>query len=163
MSDIDTQEVVNNSELPCSIKQTYTCEFCGKTLDSRGMYTLHLAKHLRPHRCDICGRGFAKRFTLSSHRKTHSGQKDYQCDLCGQAFTLKSQLSKHNVASHPPDGQECFECGAHFKNSKLLLQHQVYHCRRGVSNVNTDYTEGHVCNNCGKLFNTALELRSHMR
>jgi len=49
----------------------------------------HLKSHSkeRPHKCDICGRGFKTGTSLNNHFNTHTGTKPHHCRKCTSSFT----------------------------------------------------------------------------
>jgi hypothetical protein len=76
----------------------------------------------RPHKCEYCGEGFVKKYSLTVHvRKQHTGEviveiffnfilkcnffgfflkKPYECDECGEAYIQGSQLKNHKIKMH---------------------------------------------------------------
>ena len=146
--------------------QTYWCPFCPQKFHSKGLFTIHTKKHTKPHACDVCSRGFAKKFTMECHRKTHFSQKDHQCDLCGQAFTLRPQLMKHMVENHE-SGFSCDDCAAKFKCENMLKRHRAYYCIAASNNdkgdQNNDGTSLHKCPECNKMLENQWALEQHIK
>ena len=44
--------------------------------------------------CDICRRSFKHKCNLTSHRRTHTGEKPYECEICKKAFISSSSLTR---------------------------------------------------------------------
>jgi KRAB domain-containing zinc finger protein len=51
----------------------------------------------KPYKCDLCGKGFNKKFNLKEHISTHTDDKP---DKCGKGFTENSTLKRHIQKSH---------------------------------------------------------------
>lgn len=155
---------------------TYSCEFCNQVFHSKGMHTIHVKKHTKPHECDVCGRGFAKNFTMQCHRKTHFNQKDHRCAMCGQAFTLRPQLNKHIGEKHGADAQlQCDACGARFLRRNVLERHQAHYCtgrsvdceavpKTGMLPMREEKSPvEHRCTECGEIADSIWALELHVR
>jgi uncharacterized Zn-finger protein len=59
--------------------------------------------------CDLCPRSFAKSRDLTSHKRTHTGEKPYKCDLCPESFAQSSALTRHKRTQHPFANMPDFE------------------------------------------------------
>ena len=44
----------------------------------------------KPYRCEVFGKTFAHRNSLTIHRRVHTGDKPYRCDVCGKTFAISS-------------------------------------------------------------------------
>ncbi|XP_048193698.1 zinc finger protein 786-like [Perognathus longimembris pacificus] len=72
------------------------CSICGKSFRAKADMKTYQLLHggEMPFSCK-CGKGFAKRFKLVEHIRTHIGKKPFQCPKCNKAFHLKTQLVGH--------------------------------------------------------------------
>ena len=52
---------------------------------------------IKPHVCEHCSRAFSRSDHLSSHRRTHTGEKPYVCPMsdCNRRFTRSDELHRH--------------------------------------------------------------------
>ena len=79
------------------------------------------------HECDVCGRKFTAKGSLSLHLRTvHSADgPEYECKVCGWKFTQKGSLSLHTKTVHRFDGRryECEICGRKFTQKGNLSKH----------------------------------------
>ena len=58
-----------------------------------------------PHKCDVCGKAFSEKSSLTKHHRLHTGKKPYKCDVCRKAFSDMDQLAKHDIT---PTGKKSF-------------------------------------------------------
>lgn len=104
--------------------------------------------------CDVCGRGFAEKYTLNRHMLTHTHVKPYSCTKCNMAFSRSDGLAKHMNAGHRRiDAHHCDVCGGTFNSEVSFEQH-----RREYGS-----TLPFVCNLCMLAFSQCCHLNYHMK
>ncbi|XP_037072218.1 zinc finger protein 586-like [Pollicipes pollicipes] len=127
----------------------------------------------KAHACDICGRTYAHRVSMTLHRKVHEGVT--RCTLCGRVCSKVAHLRTHLHRVHKLSGPEvrrlvptrprsvpyqddimfggsvCSVCGRRFQHELSLLHHMKIH--QGLT----------VCLLCGRVNNRVADLRKHLR
>lgn len=94
-----------------------------------------IKKPVSKKQCSLCGKMVVN---LAIHLKIHSGVKSYLCEMCGRTFALKSYLRSHKQLHHPEkEHSKPFSCclcayTAHSKNQ--LVVHERTHTGERVSN-----------------------------
>ncbi len=64
---------------------------------------MHLRDQNKPHRCQVCGRGFARLSNCKDHLATHaSGPDAFRCRRqgCQQEFADRSRRRTHEKSAH---------------------------------------------------------------
>ncbi|OBZ70376.1 Zinc finger protein SNAI2 [Grifola frondosa] len=97
----------SHSQYSCSwgIKDSFgRTSACGYT-SKRHLVKRHIeSKHLqlRPCICDICGKGFAQKSNLETHRNTHTGEAPHKCPYpgCNEHFKDPARRHRHMKVSH---------------------------------------------------------------
>ncbi|XP_036936634.1 zinc finger protein 93-like isoform X2 [Acanthopagrus latus] len=54
----------------------------------------------RPYKCDVCGKGFIKMYSLNAHAQIHTGRKPFVCHICGKAFPKLYSMQRHKKLIH---------------------------------------------------------------
>jgi hypothetical protein len=103
--------------------------------DSEVRGTSRPAKRRVPEKfvCVHCQRVFGKRYNLTSHLKTHDGQREHMCTVCEQDFARRSDLTRHLKTKHAGDKKfACrgqlrdgtpWGCGKSFSRADILSNH----------------------------------------
>ncbi|KAJ2941811.1 hypothetical protein O0L34_g10620 [Tuta absoluta] len=146
-----------DASFQCSVcNKRYTCK---KYLESHMTY-MH-GKQKTGVYCRKCDKWF-KPMSYKSHLKTSSNhisedEKRYTCDHCNKKFIHYNTMKQHILCKHLNIRLfKCPHCPQEYSAKNGLVYHvQRKHERRPV-------TWDHVCEVCGKKFQTGSLLRKHM-
>lgn len=105
------------------------------------------------YECDLCGKTYSKRSNLDSHKRIHTGIKNFTCDQCGKSFSQKGNLAGHLLTHSTSRPFSCAVCDKTFKTLMRLRKHLDVHSGR----------KAHVCQVCGRDFRERGTLRAHVR
>ncbi|XP_061433371.1 zinc finger protein 497-like [Lethenteron reissneri] len=131
-----------------------------------------------PHRCEVCGRCFAQRRALQSHRLAHTAgakqpdrrgacgrcaaaadaaaaaaARPHRCPVCGRAFALAGELKSHARTHTGEKPYPCSVCGRAFSWLSSLKIHRSSHTRERPFR----------CAACGQSFPHRCGLKRHER
>lgn len=78
--------------------------------------------------CDVCQRGFTRRYNLGTHVKTHDKNriKPFACSLCPKTFDRKHDCERHISTVHMGERLfTCAPCNVSFSRRDALHRHQA--------------------------------------
>ncbi len=140
------------------MEKKHKCEFCGKKFARKGEYSSHRRIHTgeKPFICEFCGKTFAHPTTCAGHRRIHTGEKPFICEFCGRRFSRASSRSMHRRTHVKERRYKCEECGKCFRRSTHLTSHKRF--------VHRGYDERPLeCSTCKKRFIGKSSLKVHIR
>ncbi|XP_076989466.1 histone-lysine N-methyltransferase PRDM7 [Tamandua tetradactyla] len=131
------------------------CAEYEQALSVKSALTTHQRTHSgdKPYVCRECGRGFSVNSHLTRHQRTHTGEKPYVCRECGRGFSQKSTLTTHQRTHTGEKPYVCRECGRGFSEKSALTRHQRTHTGE----------KPYVCRECGRGFTVKSALTTHQR
>ncbi|XP_043943293.1 zinc finger protein 883-like [Protopterus annectens] len=109
------------------------------------------ACHDRPYKCATCGKKFKKKWYLTCHEKTHTGEKPYKCATCEKSFIWKWNLASHEKIHTRETTYKCKTCNKSFQRKWKLVFHERTHTGE----------KPHKCATCGKGFIWKWSLTCH--
>lgn len=134
----------------------YFCDYdgCNKHFSRPSLLTEHqqtVHQGIKPYKCNLCERSFAKKSHLERHLFSHSEVKPFHCSHCEKSFTTRQQLKRHEITHTksficPYDNcQESF-----YKHPQLRAHILAVHEKKLT------------CPECGKTFQRPYRLRNHI-
>ncbi|XP_076357477.1 uncharacterized protein LOC143250580 isoform X3 [Tachypleus tridentatus] len=147
---------------PERLKETWSCDICGKILRSRVGFTKHMELHDdKEYVCEFCGKKFQTSAGHREHHKLHLTKKVVR------KYERRSKQEKENDAKRReiPSVYPCLWCSKKFSRRLLLDEHEKEHADKEIRN-SSDQRNGkptRQCPYCEKCFHARFSLRIHLR
>lgn len=91
--------------------------------------------------CGVCGKRFARKFTLSEHVCSHTTDRPFHCDRCPRAFKRKSSLFRHRQRSHAKGGVVSGGYGAGGSSAQHPMADQNWMSFEPQCNVKIEFSD----------------------
>nr|XP_023026544.1 zinc finger protein 70-like isoform X1 [Leptinotarsa decemlineata] len=85
-----------------TIKSKYYCSRCDRVLTSNSALSSHMKTHTgeRPYSCSYCRKSFSYISSLTVHTRLHTGETPYVCSICNKGYRSSTSLKKHKQVKH---------------------------------------------------------------
>ncbi|XP_026483017.1 zinc finger protein 239-like [Ctenocephalides felis] len=136
-------------------KKSYICTYCPKVFTRKDSLSSHIRTHTgeRPYKCDECNKAFASSVRLTMHKRIHTGDRRYECHFCDKKFTQISILTRHKVIHTGERPFKCKYCDKAYTQPGPLSTHTRTHTGE----------KRYKCLTCSKMFTTSNALVVHTR
>lgn len=134
----------------------FTCNFCSYTSHRRYLLLRHMKSHSeeRPHKCEVCERGFKTYASLQNHLNMHNGVKPHVCKYCNSPFTTSGELVRHVRYKHTHEKpHKCTECD--YASVELSKLRRHVRCHTGE--------RPYQCPHCTYASPDTFKLKRHLR
>ncbi|KAL0851884.1 hypothetical protein ABMA28_000177 [Loxostege sticticalis] len=138
------------------LRPHFTCTFCSYTSHRRYLLLRHMRSHSedRPHKCQVCERGFKTTASLQNHLNMHNGVKPHICKYCNSPFTTSGELVRHVRYKHTHEKpHKCTECD--YASVELSKLRRHVRCHTGE--------RPYQCPNCTYASPDTFKLKRHLR
>ncbi|XP_062554376.1 zinc finger protein 420-like [Armigeres subalbatus] len=176
----DAEKIVEH-EFRHTLPGIMSCTMCNRIFKHLKNLQCHVKNHGKasiPFMCDICGKTFTQKGTLTIHTRLHTGERPYTCQLCQKGFVDKNEMRRHynmhfnqqsklyipnadQIASPVDVGMQgkkykqyaCKICGRQLTTSTALAKHITTHTGE----------KKYQCDFCDKRFAQGGQLTVHRR
>ena len=137
------------------IEKKIGCSMCKQKFDDRKGLKLHHQQDHKIQMCDICGKNFSTKKSLSKHLYKHS-DLPWKCKKCGEGYAFPSELRAHLVIH---ESEPMFKCNIIGCDKEYMRQSEL------TAHMKTHDGTVHKCPEEGCAYE-AIDLRylkNHMR
>ncbi|XP_053685536.1 transcription factor grauzone-like [Sabethes cyaneus] len=138
----------------------FRCKLCNKSYKNKEYFTqhqqtVHGSEGETAFRCDTCGLGFDKQYTLRAH--TTKYHEKVKCPHCDKQLANKFVLKNHIVFKHQNTDRQmiCDVCGREFLNKQFFDRHILAH--KGIE------TKSFQCQICQKWLKGERNFQQHLQ
>jgi uncharacterized Zn-finger protein len=136
-------------------KKIKKCDQCDYSTTNSGALTTHKRTHTgeKPYACDQCDKSFSQNSSLISHKRTHTGEKPYECDQCDYKCSESGHLTRHKRTHTGDKPYECDQCDYKCSDSSAFTRHKRIHTGE----------KPYACDKCDYKCTTSGYLTIHKR
>lgn len=142
--------------VPEEVDGSYSCPHCTYVTTKKHLLWRHAKCHTeeRPHKCDVCERGFKTVASLNNHLNTHTGHKPHRCKHCESAFSTSGELVRHVRYKHTMEKpHKCPDCD--YASVELSKLRRHIRCHTGE--------RPYQCPHCTYASPDTFKLKRHLR
>ena len=92
---LENEEAGNPSVVP---NTGFGCAYCGKFFTQNSSLTYHIRtvhRKIKDIFCEICAKAFATTSDLNTHRRTHTGERNFPCHILVNNLIAVKSVEKH--------------------------------------------------------------------
>lgn len=137
-------------------EQEWACSYCSYVSTKKHLLQRHIKCHSddRPHKCNVCERGFKTVASLNNHVNTHTGTKPHSCKHCESTFTTSGELVRHVRYKHTLEKpHKCPDCD--YASVELSKLRRHIRCHTGERPFQ--------CPHCTYASPDTFKLKRHLR